>query len=39
MARQRRQHPVPWLALIVVVVLLGLGSRRFGPHLPGFLTA
>lgn len=28
-----------WLALLVVVILLGLGSRRFGRHLPGFVAA
>ena len=39
MVRQRRRHPVLWSALIVVVILLGLGSRRFGPHLPGFVAA
>lgn len=27
-----------WLALLVVA-LLGLGSRRFGRHLPGFVAA
>jgi hypothetical protein len=39
MVRQPRRHPVTWLALIVVVVILGLGSRRFGPHLPHFVAA
>ena len=39
MVRQRRRHPVLWSALIVVFILLGLGSRRFGPHLPGFVAA
>src|SRR3954463_11935850 len=39
MVRQRRRHPVLWSALIVMVILLGLGSRRFGPHLPGFVAA
>src|SRR3954447_1158265 len=39
MVRQRRRHPVLWLALIVVVILLGLGSRRFAPYLPGFVAA
>jgi hypothetical protein len=39
MVRRRRRHPALWLALIVVVVLLGLGSRRFGPHLPGLVAA
>ena len=35
----RRRPPLVWLALIAVVVLLGLGSRRFAPHLPGFVAA
>ena len=35
----RRRPPLVWLALIAVVVLLGLGSRRFGSHLPGFVAA
>ena len=28
-----------WLALIALVALLGLGSRRFGADLPGFVAA
>lgn len=36
--RRRRRQPVHGLALIVVVVLLGLGSRRFGPYLPGVVS-
>ena len=39
MVRQRRRHPVLWLALIALTACLGLGSRRFGPHLPGFVAA
>jgi hypothetical protein len=39
MVRQPRRHPVLWIALIVVVVILGLGSRRFSPHLPGLVAA
>ena len=35
----RRRPTIVWLALIVVIVLLGLGSRRYGPHLPVFLAA
>jgi hypothetical protein len=35
----RRRDPLLWLALIALAVLLGLGSRRFGPHLPGFVAA
>lgn len=34
----RRPRSV-WFALIVVVILLGLGSRRFGDHLPGLVAA
>jgi hypothetical protein len=37
--RQSRRHPVLWLALIALTATLGLGSRRFGPFLPGFLAA
>ena len=37
--RQSRRFPPIWLALIVVVVALGLGSRRFATHLPWFLAA
>jgi hypothetical protein len=39
MDRRPGRHPVNWLALIVVVVILGLGSRRFGPQLPDFVAA
>lgn len=34
-----RRPSLPWLALIAVVVALGLGSRRYGAHLPGFVGA
>ena len=35
----RRRPPSLWTGLIALVVILGLGSRRFGPHLPGFVAA
>jgi hypothetical protein len=34
---RRRRHPLLWLALMGLVALLGIGSRRFGTHLPGFV--
>lgn len=34
-----RRHPVLWLGQIALVVLLGLGSRRFAAHLPAFVAA
>ena len=37
--RPTRRRPSLWIALIVVVVALGLGSRRFATHLPWFLAA
>ena len=33
-----RRPRIVWLALIVVVVFLGLGSRRFGHLLPGVVS-
>jgi len=36
---RRRRHPVLWAGLMLLVVLLGLGSRRFGPLLPGLVVA
>lgn len=38
MPRRRDRNRLLWLALIVVVIILGLGSRRFGHYLPGFLA-
>ena len=35
----RRRTPVVWLARIVVIALLGPGSRRFGTLLPGVVAA
>lgn len=37
--RRPRRHRFLWLALITLVVLLGLGSRRFAADLPGFVAA
>jgi hypothetical protein len=37
--RQPRRNPLIWTALIAVAVVLGLGSRRFGHSLPGFVAA
>lgn len=34
----RRRHRLLQLALIVVVSILGIGSRRYGDHLPGFVA-
>jgi hypothetical protein len=34
-----RRPPIVWLVLISMTVVLGLGSRRFGSHLPGFAAA
>jgi hypothetical protein len=39
LSQLRKRSPVLWFALIVMVVILGLGSRRFGPRLPGFVAA
>jgi hypothetical protein len=35
----RQRHLIIWPCLIAVVVLLGLGSRRYAAHLPGFVSA
>ena len=34
-----RRPRIAWISLIGFVILLGLGSRRFGAHLPDFLAA
>ena len=39
MTRRRKQNPVLWVIMIALVVALGLGSRRFGRALPGFVAA
>jgi hypothetical protein len=38
-ALRRRRHPLLWPALIVLVALLGVGSRRHAASLPGFVAA
>lgn len=35
---RRRRPPILWVVLIVVTVVLGLGSRRFGRWLPSFVV-
>jgi len=35
----RRRPPILWIVLIVLAVILGLGSRRFGHSSPGFVAA
>jgi hypothetical protein len=37
--RGSRRHPFARLALIALVACLGIGSRRFAGHLPGFVAA
>src|SRR5262245_13011483 len=37
--RGQQRHPSVWLALIGLVVLLGLGSRRYAELLPRFLAS
>jgi hypothetical protein len=37
--RAALRNPLAWLALIFVVACLGIGSRRFASHLPGFVAA
>ena len=39
LSKRRKRSPVLWLGLIALTVLLGLGSRRFGLHLPGLVAA
>ncbi len=35
---RRARRPLVWLGLISLTVALGLGSRRFGHSLPGFVA-
>lgn len=35
----RRRNPPIWIALILLTVALGLGSRRYAASLPGFVAA
>jgi Protein of unknown function (DUF2809) len=37
--RRPPRNPLAWTALIALAVALGLGSRRFGELLPGFVAA
>ena len=37
--RQLPRNPLVWTALITLTIALGLGSRRFGHSLPGFVSA
>ena len=39
MISKKKRSLIAWFALFVVVALLGIGSRRFGPHLPAFVAA
>jgi hypothetical protein len=39
MKRQRRRHPLVQIILIVLVCLLGIGSRRYARVLPAFVAA
>lgn len=38
MTRRPKRNPVLWVVMIALVVALGLGSRRFGRSLPGFVA-
>jgi hypothetical protein len=37
--RRLPRNPLVWTALITLTIALGLGSRRFGHSLPGFVSA
>lgn len=37
--RRARRNPLTWIAMLLLVAALGLGSRRFGRALPGFVAA
>jgi hypothetical protein len=37
--KRRRRHPLVQIGLLVVVCLLGIGSRRYAHALPGFIAA
>jgi hypothetical protein len=39
MTKPRRRNPPVQIALIVLAVVLGIGSRRYGQSLPAFLAA
>ena len=36
---ETRRNPLTWLVLIDLTAFLGIGSRRFGHSLPGFVAA
>jgi hypothetical protein len=36
--RRGRRTPLLWIALIALAAILGIGSRRFDSHLPGFVA-
>ncbi|MEW4568353.1 DUF2809 domain-containing protein [Tautonia sp. JC769] len=33
-----RRPPILWIALLALTIALGIGSRRFAPHLPGLVA-
>jgi hypothetical protein len=37
--RSRRRHPLAQIGLLALTIVLGLGSRRFGSVLPGFVAS
>src|SRR5215469_13706370 len=37
--QDRRRNPVLWIALILLAIVLGIGSRRLGHRLPGVVAA
>ena len=39
LVRDRQRNILFWIILIALTVCLGLGSRRFASHLPGFVAA
>jgi hypothetical protein len=39
MSKPRRRNPLIQIALIALAAVLGIGSRRYAPALPGFIAA
>jgi hypothetical protein len=39
MSRRQHRDPLIWIALIILSAFLGIGSRHYAEHLPGFLAA
>src|SRR4051812_27981726 len=37
--RRSRRKPLAWLVLITCAAALGIGTRRFGHSMPGFVAA